>query len=137
MAAAPGRNLVKHFHVGQGVILSRLSKTVKAVENVSFEVDEGETLGSGGRVRVRQVDHRAVHQPAAGGHSGKMQFGDIDVRKLRARAQGLPTRRAVHLPGSLCLSQSPHDLWRDHDGAVGDPRHRHPKGARGSVARRC
>jgi oligopeptide transport system ATP-binding protein len=77
--------LTKHFYVGQGVVLSRLGKTVKAVDNVSFTVDQGETLGlvgeSGcgksttGRCLIRLVEPTA----------GKVQFGDIDVRKLRGK----------------------------------------------------
>jgi oligopeptide transport system ATP-binding protein len=77
--------LTKHFHVGQGVILSRLGQTVKAVEDVSFTVDQGETLGlvgeSGcgksttGRCIIRLLE------PSA----GKIHFGGIDVRKLRGR----------------------------------------------------
>ena len=38
-------DLRKHFPVSQGVLLSKLGKTVKAVDGVSFTVDEGETLG--------------------------------------------------------------------------------------------
>jgi oligopeptide transport system ATP-binding protein len=77
--------LVKHFHVGQGVILSHLSKTVQAVEGVSFALDEGETLGlvgeSGcGKSTTGRCINRLLEATA-----GKIQFEDIDVRKLRGR----------------------------------------------------
>ena len=39
------RDLVKHFPLGKGVILSRLGGSVKAVDGVSLEVPEGKTLG--------------------------------------------------------------------------------------------
>ncbi len=39
------RGLVKHFPLGKGLILSRLSGTVKAVDGVSLDVKEGTTLG--------------------------------------------------------------------------------------------
>jgi oligopeptide transport system ATP-binding protein len=75
--------LVKHFHVGQGVILSRLSKTVQAVEGVSFTVDQGETLGlvgeSGcGKSTTGRCINRLLEATA-----GKIHFEDLDVRKLR------------------------------------------------------
>jgi peptide/nickel transport system ATP-binding protein len=78
--------LVKHFHVGQGVILSRLSKTVQAVENVSFTVDQGETLGlvgeSGcGKSTTGRCINRLLEATA-----GKIRFEDTDVRKLRGKS---------------------------------------------------
>jgi oligopeptide transport system ATP-binding protein len=77
--------LVKHFHVGQGVILSHLSKTVQAVEGVSFNVDQGETLGlvgeSGcGKSTTGRCINRLLEATA-----GKIKFEDTDVRKLRGR----------------------------------------------------
>jgi oligopeptide transport system ATP-binding protein len=78
--------LVKHFHVGQGVLLSRLSKTVQAVEGVSFHVDEGETLGLVGESGCgKSTTGRCINrllEPTA----GTIRFGDIDVRKLRSKA---------------------------------------------------
>jgi oligopeptide/dipeptide ABC transporter ATP-binding protein len=44
-AIVEARNIVKHFPVGKGLILSRLGGTVKAVDGVSLEVEEGKTLG--------------------------------------------------------------------------------------------
>src|SRR5665647_1329867 len=37
--------LVKHFPVGRGVLSSRLGGHVSAVENISFSIRQGETLG--------------------------------------------------------------------------------------------
>lgn len=39
------KNLIKHFPVEEGVLLSRLGGHVSAVEDVSFEVRESETVG--------------------------------------------------------------------------------------------
>jgi oligopeptide transport system ATP-binding protein len=77
--------LTKHFHVGQGVILSRLSKTVKAVDDVSFSVDSGETLGlvgeSGcGKSTTGRCINRLLEATA-----GKIHFEDTDVRKLHGK----------------------------------------------------
>jgi oligopeptide transport system ATP-binding protein len=80
------KGLNKHFRVGEGVVLSHRGKTVRAVDDVSFSVEEGETLGlvgeSGcgksttGRCIVRLLE-------ATG---GKIHFEDTDVRRLRGRA---------------------------------------------------
>lgn len=39
------RNLVKHFPIRQGIIFSKQVGAVQAVDNVSFSVNKGETLG--------------------------------------------------------------------------------------------
>jgi oligopeptide transport system ATP-binding protein len=79
------KNLTKHFHVGQGILLSRLTKTVKAVENVSFTVNEGETLGLVGESGCgKSTTGRCINrllEPT----SGEIHFGDSDVRKLRGK----------------------------------------------------
>lgn len=78
--------LTKHFRVGQGVILSRLGKTVKAVDNVSFAVAKGETLGLVGESGCgKSTTGRCINrllEPTA----GKIRFGETDVRKLRGRS---------------------------------------------------
>ena len=78
--------LVKHFHVGQGVMLSRLSKTVQAVEDVSFSVDQGETLGLVGESGCgKSTTGRCINRLLEA-TSGRISFGDLDVRKLRGKA---------------------------------------------------
>ncbi|HEX9093474.1 MAG TPA: dipeptide ABC transporter ATP-binding protein [Coriobacteriia bacterium] len=78
--------LTKHFPVEQGVLLSRLGGHVSAVDDVSFEVEEGTTLGlvgeSGcgksttGRMIIRLIEPTA----------GEIHFDGVDVRKLNRRA---------------------------------------------------
>ncbi|MCE5253100.1 MAG: dipeptide ABC transporter ATP-binding protein [Actinomycetia bacterium] len=75
--------LVKHFPVNEGVFLSRLGKTVKAVDGVSFTVDEGETLGlvgeSGcGKSTTGRCINRLLEATA-----GRIRFAGADVRRLR------------------------------------------------------
>jgi peptide/nickel transport system ATP-binding protein len=77
-------HLTKHFWVGQGVILSRLGKTVKAVEDVSFTVNEGETLGLVGESGCgKSTTGRCINRLLEA-TSGNIHFGDRDVRKLKS-----------------------------------------------------
>lgn len=77
--------LVKHFPVGQGVLLSRLGKTVKAVDGVSFTVGKGETLGLVGESGCgKSTTGRCVNrllEPT----QGKIRFEGADVRRLRRK----------------------------------------------------
>jgi oligopeptide transport system ATP-binding protein len=77
--------LVKHFPVEQGLIASRLSKKVHAVDGVSFSVNSGETLGlvgesgcgksTAGRCIIRLLEPTA----------GSITFDGQDVRALKGK----------------------------------------------------
>ncbi len=77
--------LTKHFRVGQGVIFSRFGKIVSAVENISFTVNEGETLGLVGESGCgKSTTGRCIirlHNPTA----GSMRFEGRDVLKLKGK----------------------------------------------------
>jgi len=78
--------LTKHFPVEQGVLLSRLGGHVSAVDDVSFHVEQGKTLGlvgeSGcgksttGRMIIRLIEPTA----------GEIHFDGVDVRRLHGKA---------------------------------------------------
>ncbi|HEX9028588.1 MAG TPA: dipeptide ABC transporter ATP-binding protein [Anaerolineales bacterium] len=79
------KDLVKHFPV-RGGILQRVVAWVQAVDNVSFTVKEGETLGlvgeSGcGKTTVGRAMLRLI-EPT----SGEIRFDGVDILKLQGRA---------------------------------------------------
>ncbi len=61
-------NLTKHFPIMRGIIIQRQVGAVQAVDKVSFIIRKGETLGSGGRKRLRQIHHRTHHRAALPSH---------------------------------------------------------------------
>lgn len=79
------RNLVKHFPVEEGVVLSRLGAHVSAVEDVSFEVEEGRTLGLVGESGCgKSTTGRCImrlYRPTG----GTIEYGGQDVFKMHGR----------------------------------------------------
>lgn len=75
-------NLIKHFSITRGLILSKQVGAVHAVDNISFAVKHGETLGlvgeSGcGKSTTARVVLRLI-EPT----SGTIMFNGIDIRSL-------------------------------------------------------
>ena len=58
------QNLKMHFPVTAGILFQRKVADIKAVDDVSFFVKRGETLGLVGESGCGKNDHRQVHSPA-------------------------------------------------------------------------
>ncbi len=78
------RNLVMHFPLSKGIIIQRKVGAVQAVDDVSFSVRRGETLGLVGESGCgKSTTGRAIlqlYKPTA----GQVLFGDKDLTKLNS-----------------------------------------------------
>ncbi len=76
-------NLVKHFPIKKGVLIQKQVGAVRAVDGVSFNIFEGETLGLVGESGCgKSTTGRAIlqlHRPT----SGSVFFGDKDLVALK------------------------------------------------------
>ena len=116
------RDLVKHFPIRQG-LLQRQVGAVRAVDGVSFDVAARRDARHGGRVGLRQVDHRA---PAAAPDGADQRLDQVrrrgDRRHQGQAAEGPAARHADDLPGPVLVAEPAQDGRHDHRRAVRHPR---------------
>ena len=106
---------------------------VKAVDDISFDVMKGETLGIVGETGCGKSTTARLLVRLLDATSGELRFEGEDMTRLKgARAEGPAPRDADDLPGSVLVAESAQDDRLDHRRAVRDPRD--PEG-RGRSAR--
>ena len=88
-------NLVKHFPISQGIVFQKQVGAVRAVDDISFDIHKGETLGLVGESGCgKSTTGRTIlqlYRPT----SGKVQFDGVnlvtlkgeDLRKMRRKMQ--------------------------------------------------
>ena len=79
-------HLTKHFPITRGIVIQRQVGAVQAVDNVSFEIRKGETLGLVGESGCgKSTTGRTIlqlYRPTA----GKVYYGDMDLPTLKGEA---------------------------------------------------
>ena len=102
------RNLKKYFPITAGFILQRRVADIKAVDDVSFFVKRGETLGlvgesgSGKTTVGRSI--LQLEKPTA----GEVVFEGTDITRVgRDQLAHDPAAHADHLPGPVQLAEPP------------------------------
>lgn len=78
-------DLVKHFPVERGAIFQRLAGVVQAVDGVSFEIKEGETLGLVGESGCGKTTVGRCIVGLVKPTSGKIYFNNIESTSLKEK----------------------------------------------------
>jgi oligopeptide transport system ATP-binding protein len=120
------RGLVKHFHIGGGFRLGRQAAVIRAVDDISFDLRRGETLGlvgeSGcGKSTVARTLLR-LEEPTAGQalFHGRDVFGagERALKDIRRRIQVIFQDPYASLNPRLRVEQIISEPWVIHDGVL-------------------
>ena len=132
------RNLKKYFPIKKGVDLREAGRRGEGRRRRQLRPVAGRDARHGGRVGLRQVDHRS-RDPAAAQADRRQR----DVRGPGADDAGRPAdarrapRHADRLPGPVRVAQPAHDGRQHHRRAADHPRHRQARLAPSAGARSC
>jgi oligopeptide/dipeptide ABC transporter ATP-binding protein len=89
-------NLTKHFPITRGMIFQREVGRVRAVEDVSFEIRPGETLGLVGESGCGKSTTARLLLRLIDATSGRIEFDGRDITKL-SRGEMRPLRREMQM----------------------------------------
>ena len=89
------KNLVKHFPITQGIIIQKQIGAVKAVDNITFDIYKGETLGLVGESGCGKTTTGRTLLQLYRPTSGEVRYAGIDIttipgnilRKMRQKMQ--------------------------------------------------
>ncbi|WP_328536903.1 ABC transporter ATP-binding protein [Streptomyces sp. NBC_00344] len=80
------RNLVKHYPISQGILFKRRIGAVKAVDGISFDLYQGETLGIVGESGCGKSTVAKLLMTLETATAGEVFFKGQDITKLSGRA---------------------------------------------------
>ncbi len=80
------RDLVKHFPLTRGIVFQRKVGAVRAVDGVSFEIEQGETLGIVGETGCGKSTTARLIMRLLESTSGEIRFEGEDITRLKGAA---------------------------------------------------
>lgn len=127
------QNLKKYFPITRGIILSRQIGAVKAVDDISFDIRQGETLGVVGESGCgKSTTGRAIlqlHKPTA----GHVYFEDVDLTTLStAELRALRPKMQMIFQDSVASLNPRHSVGK----IIGEPLRIHKAGTARQVHER-
>jgi oligopeptide transport system ATP-binding protein len=90
------KNLIMHFPITEGVIISRVVAHVKAVDDVSFNIRKGETLGLVGESGCGKTTTGRCILQLENATDGEIWFDGRDLNKL-SKAEMRPMRERIQV----------------------------------------
>ncbi|OON81328.1 ABC transporter ATP-binding protein [Streptomyces tsukubensis] len=118
------RNLVKHFPLTQGILLKRQVGAVKAVDGISFDLYQGETLGIVGESGCGKSTVAKLLMTLETATAGEVFYKGQDITKLSGRALKAVRRNIQMVFQDPYTSLNPRMTVGD---IIGEPYEIHPE----------
>lgn len=126
------RNLVKHFPITRGIVFQRRIGTVQAVDNISFDLAAGETVGLVGESGCGKSTTARTILRLEKATSGRVEFEGQDVlslngagmRELRREMQVIFQDPYASLNPRMTVADIVAEPWKIHTGVVPKNQHR-------------
>ena len=134
------RNLTKHFPITRGVIFQKQVGAVKAVDGISFDVLQGETLGIVGETGCGKSTTARLLVRLLDPTSGVIRFQGNDIAQRKGDALKALPPSGVANNISLLRASYPTDASRAQralDPLAAGPRYLRHRAARARAARRA